>query len=143
MLNGAKAYQLPGGPYNGAYAVYTITDVKAYADSMSSNPLPGSGLVVNSMFVMETGAGAFAKFLVTANSGGSITFTYLDLSSASTSPGGGGGANAPSITGVQDAGSYTQNIAQGSIFVVKGSNLSASGFTTTYSGPRISDQAIS
>jgi len=143
MLNGAKAYQLPGGPYNGAYAVYTITDVMAYQYSMSSNPLPGSGLVVDSMFVMETGAGAWAKFLVTANSGESITFTYLDLSSASTSPGGGGGANAPSITGVQNAASYSPNIAQGSIFIVEGSNLSASGFTsTTYPLPQ-SSQGVS
>ena len=34
-------------------------------------------------------------------------------------------AQTPSITAVQDAGSYTANIAQGSIFVVKGSNLSS------------------
>ena len=33
------------------------------------------------------------------------------------------------MTEVLDAGSYTKNIAQGSIFVVKGTNLSASGFT--------------
>jgi uncharacterized protein (TIGR03437 family) len=33
------------------------------------------------------------------------------------------------VTDVLDAGSYTANIAQGSIFVVKGSNLSAAGFT--------------
>ncbi|MCX6629700.1 MAG: hypothetical protein NTW28_18945 [Candidatus Solibacter sp.] len=35
----------------------------------------------------------------------------------------------PTITEVLDAGSYTKNIAQGSIFVVKGTTLSASGFT--------------
>ncbi len=35
----------------------------------------------------------------------------------------------PTITAVLDAGSYTKNIAQGSIFVVKGTTLSASGFT--------------
>ncbi|HZT32044.1 MAG TPA: hypothetical protein VFA33_19305 [Bryobacteraceae bacterium] len=40
-------------------------------------------------------------------------------------------AQAPTIQsgGIQDAASYTANIAQGSIFVVKGSNLSAPGFT--------------
>ena len=43
--------------------------------------------------------------------------------------GGGGGANGPTVTEVLDAASYTKNIAQGSIFVVKGTNLSASGFT--------------
>ncbi|HUA19039.1 MAG TPA: hypothetical protein VMU80_27065 [Bryobacteraceae bacterium] len=137
MLNGAKAYQLPDGPYNVLYTVLTIQEAMAYQYSMSSNPLAGSGLVVDSLFVMETGAGAWAKFLVTANSGGSITFTYLDLSSASTST---GGANAPSITGVQNAASYSPNIAQGSIFIIKGSNLSASGSTsTTYPLPQSSD----
>lgn len=36
----------------------------------------------------------------------------------------------PAITAVLDAGSYTPNIAQGSIFVVKGSNLSSAGLGT-------------
>src|SRR4051794_11783860 len=40
-------------------------------------------------------------------------------------------AQTPTITAVQDAGSYTASIAQGSIFVVKGSNLSSA---TTNSG---------
>src|ERR1035437_8001960 len=35
----------------------------------------------------------------------------------------------PTITAVQDAASNTPNIAQGSIFIVKGTNLSASGYT--------------
>src|ERR1700733_2159096 len=34
-------------------------------------------------------------------------------------------AQAPNITAVLDAGSYTANLAQGSIFVVKGTNLSS------------------
>jgi uncharacterized protein (TIGR03437 family) len=40
-----------------------------------------------------------------------------------------GGTPTPSITAVQDAASNTPNIAQGSIFIVKGTNLSASGYT--------------
>jgi len=39
-----------------------------------------------------------------------------------------GWAQTPTITAVQDAASYTSTIAQGSVFVVKGNNLSASGF---------------
>ena len=35
----------------------------------------------------------------------------------------------PTISAVQDAASNTPNIAQGSIFIVKGTNLSASGYT--------------
>ena len=47
--------------------------------------------------------------------------------------GGGGGTTSttPTITAVQDAGSYTSNIAQGSVFVIKGTNLSASGLSET------------
>jgi uncharacterized protein (TIGR03437 family) len=41
----------------------------------------------------------------------------------------------PAITAVLDAASNTPNIAQGSIFIVKGSNLSASGYTA-FSPPR-------
>jgi len=42
-----------------------------------------------------------------------------------------GGPPAPTITAVLDAASYTPSIAQGSIFVVKGKNMSASGFVQT------------
>src|SRR3989442_11874904 len=38
-------------------------------------------------------------------------------------------AQTPTVTAVLDAGEYSNNIAQGSIFVVKGTNLSASGYT--------------
>src|SRR5271154_375800 len=37
----------------------------------------------------------------------------------------------PTITAVQDAATYTAGVAEGSIFVVKGTNLSGSGFTET------------
>jgi uncharacterized protein (TIGR03437 family) len=40
-----------------------------------------------------------------------------------------GTALAQTITAVQDAGSYTANVAQGGLFVVKGSGLSGNGFT--------------
>ncbi len=40
-----------------------------------------------------------------------------------------GGTPVPTISAVQDAASNTPGIAQGSIFIVKGSNLSASGYT--------------
>jgi uncharacterized protein (TIGR03437 family) len=59
---------------------------------------------------------------------GSIT-TGGSTGTGGTGTGGGGTATSVTITDVLDAGSYTKNIAQGSIFVVKGTNLSASGFT--------------
>jgi uncharacterized protein (TIGR03437 family) len=56
--------------------------------------------------------------------------SFTAAGTINTSGGGGTiGTPVPSITDVLDAGSYTKNIAQGSIFVVKGTNLSASGYT--------------
>ena len=61
---------------------------------------------------------------------GAINLTFTGPGQITTGGGGGTtGPPAPTITAVQDAGSYTNRIAQGSIFVVKGANLSASGYT--------------
>jgi uncharacterized protein (TIGR03437 family) len=82
-----------------------------------------------------TYAGATGSFPSLAGSGGvtasgGITVTFSGDGTITTGGGGGpAGPPPPSITAVLDAGSYTRNIAQGSIFVVKGTNLSASGFT--------------
>src|SRR5262249_23162110 len=59
-------------------------------------------------------SGSLPNLVLTFNGGGTLTMPDTAV---------------PSITDVLDAGGYTANIAQGSIFVVKGSNLSASGFT--------------
>ena len=68
-----------------------------------------------------------AVFRATSASGYSLTTSPAPA----RSPRGGGGAGTPvpTITAVQDAASNTPNIAQGSIFIVKGTNLSASGYT--------------
>ena len=42
----------------------------------------------------------------------------------------------PTITAVLDGAAYTQNIAQGSVFVVKGEGLSAAGDVTAIA-PRL------
>src|SRR5262249_41372175 len=66
---------------------------------------------------------------------GSIGLSGISLSFSGdgtviTGTGGGGtGTPVPTISAVQDAASNTPNIAQGSIFIVKGSNLTAAGFT--------------
>ncbi len=49
----------------------------------------------------------------------------------------------PTITAVQDAGSYTAQIAQGSVFVVKGTDLSGSGYTAESYPLPTSDQGVS
>jgi len=56
-----------------------------------------------------------------------ITFSFTGPGSITT---GGGGTTTPTptISLVADSASYSTNIAQGSLFIVKGSNLSPSGF---------------
>jgi uncharacterized protein (TIGR03437 family) len=80
-----------------------------------------------------TYAGATGSFpsLAATSSGSIVSNLTLSFSGAGTVTTGGGGPvgpAAPTITAVLDAGSYTANIAQGSIFVVKGSEMSASGY---------------
>lgn len=72
-------------------------------------------------FPTLTGSGGFSNT-------GAINLSFSGAGTVNTS-GGGTTVPTPTITAVLDAGSYTANIAQGSIFVVQGSNLSASGFT--------------
>jgi uncharacterized protein (TIGR03437 family) len=97
-------------------------------------------------------AGATGSFpTVSGTASGSIaTSISLTFSGAGSITTGGGGttppptSNNPTITAVLDAGGYTSNIAQGSIFVVKGTNLSGSGYSasgypllTTYNSVKI------
>jgi uncharacterized protein (TIGR03437 family) len=97
----------------------------------------GSATGVTATITGGTGAyngatGSFSNFNGTASVAASITLAFTGSGSITTSGSGGGGGpatNTPVITDVLDAGSYTKNIAQGSIFVVKGSNLSAAGYT--------------
>jgi uncharacterized protein (TIGR03437 family) len=109
-----------------SYAALSQTLLQGFgaAGLFTQTPLSGSTLVVNDVFGIHTNGGNYAKVLITAVSSSSITFQYDTF-------GGTGGTPTPSITAVLDAGSYTPSIAQGSIFVVKGSLLSASGFVQT------------
>ncbi len=107
----------------------------------------GSATITGGTGVYGGATGSFP----TINGTGSISTTTgaitLTFSGAGTITIGGGGSTTltPTITAVQDAGGYTANIAEGSIFVVKGSNLtsvsglSQSGFPllTTYNSVKI------
>jgi uncharacterized protein (TIGR03437 family) len=91
-----------------------------YSGATGSFALTGSGtLNGTNISVSFSGPGS----IVTGGGTGSTGSTGTTGSTGST------GATAPAITAVLDAGSYTPNIAQGSLFVVKGNNLSASGFS--------------
>jgi uncharacterized protein (TIGR03437 family) len=106
----------------------------------------------NSVIAVKTKGGNYAKVLVTSNSGGSLGVTYTTYgTTGGGGGGGGGGANAPTITDVQNAASNIPSglpnggIAQGAMFVVKGSNLgpatfiqqTAFPFTTSIGGTSI------
>ncbi len=112
----AVGFDLPGNNAS-TFSLYTLTEAQADMGLMSSSPIPLSSLVVGNLFLMQTNSGSFAKLLVTAQSGTSITLQYDTF------------GNPLTITAVLDAGSYAPNIAQGSIFVVKGTGLSAAGLT--------------
>ena len=91
---------------NGTASATVTGGTGTYSGANGSFPsLPGAGSIVASGFALSfSGAGTFAT-------GGTILPTP------------------PTITAVQDAASNTPNIAQGSIFIVKGTSLSASGYT--------------
>lgn len=84
---------------------------------------------------------------ITISSGASSTKYPITSIAACTSTSGSGGttppSNTPAITAVEDAGSYTANIAQGSVFVIKGTNLSPSGLTEASFQLPTSDDGVS
>jgi len=79
-------------------------------------------------FPSVTGTGAISPTT------GGITLTFTGAGTITNGSGGTTTAT-PAITAVQDAASNTVKIAQGSIFIVKGNNLSATGYTP-FSPPR-------
>lgn len=147
MLNGAKNFDFPGNE-SAEYSSLTLAVIQAELGAVtpSTSPIPASALVVGNLFVVESGGGAYAKVLVTAVSGTSITIQFDTFNPTSGGGGGGtGGGSTPSITAVLDAGSYSSSLAPGSVFVVKGSNLSPTGigsngvFSTSYPLPQSSN----
>ncbi|MBS1859777.1 MAG: hypothetical protein JST11_30675 [Acidobacteria bacterium] len=123
----------------------TITGNLLIPTTLITSALSGNGNASGTGSATVTGgtgayAGATGSFPSLAGNGGltstgGFSFAFTGPGTITTSGsggsggGGGGGASGPTVTDVLDAGSYTKNIAQGSIFVVKGSNLSASGYT--------------
>ena len=106
----------------------TITQSTLTAFVYSSAPIQSASLVTGDIFAVKTNAGNYAKVLVTAAGGGSLTLQYTTF--GATSGGGGGGGGAPTVTAIQNNYSYivpglpNYGIAPGALFIVKGSNLS-------------------
>src|ERR1019366_3608389 len=115
-----------GGTLTGTYTepIAILTgDTTADAGNVSATITGGTG-----SFAGYTGS--FPALSGSSASSGLTTYTY-SFSGAGTVNTSGGGTTTPTptITAVQDAASNTPSIAQGSIFIVKGANLSASGYT--------------
>jgi uncharacterized protein (TIGR03437 family) len=132
-----------GGNYSGAYTITLagadrITGVlripaSALTAVFTGGALTGSATVTGGAGTYSGATGSFAALTGTGAlnpSTGAITISFSGAGTITTGgTGGGGGTPTPTITEVLDAGSYTKNIARGSIFVVKGTLLSAAGFT--------------
>jgi uncharacterized protein (TIGR03437 family) len=90
----------------------------------------GSAKITGGTGAYDQAKGTFTTLTGTVSgnplAGGTVSFSG---DGSITTSGGTTGPPQPTITAVLDAASYTANIAQGSIFVVKGTNLSAAGFT--------------
>jgi uncharacterized protein (TIGR03437 family) len=113
----------------------TITGtITAPATLLTGQGGTGSATITGGTGAHQGASGTFPNLTGT----GSITASGLALTFTGTSTnfraGGGTTTPTPNIVDVLDAASYTRNVARGSIFVVKGTNLSASGFTQ-YSFP--------
>jgi uncharacterized protein (TIGR03437 family) len=106
------------------YSLITGADVSILGGTFTATPINGSSLVTGEIFLVHTNGGYYAKVWITAVSKTSLALEYDTFGAPA-------GGNTPNITAVLDAGGYTASVAEGSIFVVKGSNMSISGYTTT------------
>ncbi|MEO8594410.1 MAG: hypothetical protein ABI759_13920 [Candidatus Solibacter sp.] len=130
------------GDYSGNYTITLagadrITGVlkvpgSAISAALAGGAITGSATVTGGAGTYAGATGNFANLSGTGSlnlSTGAITLSFSGAGTITTGGTGGGGTPTPNITDVLDAGSYTKNIARGSIFVVKGSLLSAAGYT--------------
>jgi uncharacterized protein (TIGR03437 family) len=126
MLTSPFTITVTGGTLTGTYTepIAILTgDSTADAGDVSATITGGTGT-----FAGYTGS--FPALAGSSSATGLTTYTYSFTGAGTVNTSGGGTTTpVPTITAVQDAASNTPNIAQGSIFIVKGSNLSASGYS--------------
>src|ERR1017187_2109149 len=104
----------------------TITGTLKIPPALLTGSGTGSATITGGTYPGVSG-GSFPSLAGTGSVGASgITLSFSGAGTIIT--GGTPPPPVPTITAVQDAASNTPSIAQGSIFIVKGSNLSASGY---------------
>jgi uncharacterized protein (TIGR03437 family) len=130
------------GPYTITLSGSTITGILTLpASILTGNGSGGSATVTGGTGTYSGATGSFPNLSGTGSFGatGDITLTFTGagtITTGGTGGGGGGGTTpGPVISDVLDGAGYTKNIAQGSIFVVKGTNLAPSG-VVSFSVPR-------
>src|ERR1035437_1286782 len=113
-------------------APFTITLTGGTLTGTYSEPVAIlTGASGNASATITGGTGSFAGYtgsfptLAGSSSSSGLTAYAFSFTGAATvnTTGGGTTTPTPTISAVQDAASYTNNVAEGSIFVVKGSNL--------------------
>ncbi len=126
----ATAFAVPGGGGQGLYDSLTQALLAQFAALGSGSPIPSATLTVDAVVGVKTNGGHYAKILVTANAGGSLSFKFTTYGATG---GGGGGGGGPTITKIQNNYSYlvsgvpNYGIAPGSLFIIVGSGLAAPG----------------
>jgi uncharacterized protein (TIGR03437 family) len=121
--------------YSGPYTITlsggggTITGVFTMPATMLGSSGNASATVTGGTGTYSGANGSFPTLAGSVSIGSTGTFTLNCTGNGTFATGGTVLPTPPTITAVQDAASNTPNIAQGSIFIVKGTNLSASGYT--------------
>jgi uncharacterized protein (TIGR03437 family) len=122
--------------FSGGTITGSLTIPLAALEAILGGQTSASGLSATISGGTGSYAGATGSFQNISGSGslgatGNVTLNFSGTGTITISSSGGTPPPpTPTITAVQDDASYTSNIAQGSLFVVKGSNLSASGYTS-------------
>ncbi len=123
-ITGNYTIALSGGNITGVITLPATVLSGSGSGSMTVTGGTGSYAGATGSFPTISGSGTIntSTFAITLSFSGSGTIT-----TGGSTGGGTGTGSTPAITAVQDAASYTSSIAEGSIFVVKGSNLSPTG----------------
>jgi uncharacterized protein (TIGR03437 family) len=87
----------------------------------------GSATITDGTGNYQNASGSFPNLTGSGTQSGSSVAINLTGSGTIVT----GGPPTPTVSAVLDAATYTASVAQGSVFVVKGKNLSASGFSQT------------
>jgi uncharacterized protein (TIGR03437 family) len=119
LQGNATAYNVPVGL---SFSSATKAVVQSLSAAFTKAAIPASSLVANDVLLVKTNGGNYAAVGVTAVSGTSITLQFTTFGVASVATG-------PTITqvlnnyGLIPAGFPNSGIAQGTLFIIKGSGL--------------------